>query len=184
MARKAAQGKMQISSVGICSRKNRRAGFTLLEIVLVIFIISLFAAVVLPSFSGVGTGGLKAETKRVASLLRYLNDSAIYTKNTFDLTFDFQSRQMTWSSPDGNKSKELGKITSVLLSSKGSIREGQVTVFFSPLGLKENIEVTLVDDASNDIKDGMKNEMKVSMNALSGRVKITDQDSRPPNSGQ
>src|ERR1039458_8418838 len=43
MARKAAQGKMQISSVGICSRKNRRAGFTLLEIVLVIFIISLFA---------------------------------------------------------------------------------------------------------------------------------------------
>lgn len=177
MARKAAPGKMQISPAGICSRENRRAGFTLLEIILVIFIISLFAAVVLPSFSGVGTGGLKAESKRVASLLRYLNDSAIYSKKTFDLTFDFQARQMTWSSPDGTKSQELAKITSVSLPSKGQVREGQVKVFFSPLGLRENIEITLADDVSNDTKDGIKNEMKVTMNALSGRVKITDQDS-------
>ncbi|MGC2064392.1 MAG: prepilin-type N-terminal cleavage/methylation domain-containing protein, partial [Thermodesulfovibrionales bacterium] len=164
---------------GICSRTDRRlcgslsrrlsrrSGFTLLEIVLVVFIISLFAAMALPSFSNVGSGGLKNEAKKLASLLRYLNDSSIYTKKSFQLNFDFREKRVSWNGPEGEKSQELGKITAVTLASKGVLREGQVIIFFGPLGLGENIEITL---------NKGEHEARVSMNSLSGRVKITSND--------
>ncbi len=159
---------MLISPAGICSKRSGRSGFTLLEIVVVIFIISLFAAVVLPSFTGIGADGLKTEARKLASLLRYLNDSATYNKQTYTLTFDFHEKTMSWEGPDGSRSQDLGKITSVFLPSKGVVREGQLSVKFGPLGLRENIEITL------DNKD--RQEMKVGMNSLSGRVKITSNE--------
>jgi len=162
---------MLISPTGICSRRDRRlsrnAGFTLLEIVLVVFIISLFTALALPSFSNLGSSGLKNDAKKLASLLRYLNDSAIYTKKNVQLTFDFREKTLSWNGPDGEKSQELGNITAVTLPSKGVVREGQVLVFFGPLGLGENIEITL---------DKGEHEARVTMNSLSGRVKITDNE--------
>lgn len=155
---------MLISPTGICSKTGGRSGFTLLEIVLVVFIISLFTALALPSFSNLGVGGLKNDAKKLASLLRYLNDSSIYTKKDLQLHFDFTEKTVSWSGPEGEKSRELGNITAVTLPSKGTIREGQVLVFFGPLGLGENIEITL---------NKGEHEAKVTMNSLSGRVKIT-----------
>lgn len=159
---------MLISPTGICSSKGRRlcrrSGFTLLEIVLVVFIISLFTALALPSFSNLGSRGVKNDAKKLASLLRYLNDSSIYTKKNFQLNIDFREKRVSWNGPDGDKSQELGNITAVTLLSKGVVREGQVIIFFGPLGLGENIEITLNKD---------EHEAKVSMNSLSGRVKIT-----------
>lgn len=155
---------MLISPTGICSRTGRRSGFTLLEIILVVFIISLFTALVLPSFSNLGAGGLKNDAKKLASLLRHLNDSSIYTKKNFQLNFDFREKTVSWNGPDGEKSRELGNITAVTLPSKGIVREGQVLVFFGPLGLGENIEITL---------NKGEHEARVTMNSLSGRVKIT-----------
>ncbi|MBA4372452.1 MAG: hypothetical protein C0402_06275 [Thermodesulfovibrio sp.] len=146
---------------------SRNFGFTLLEIILVVFIISLFTAFALPSFSNLGSGGLKNDAKKFASLLRYLNDSSIYTKKDFQLNFNFSDKTVSWNGPEGEKSRELGAITSVTLPSKGIVREGQIIVFFGPLGISENIEITLSKG---------EHEAKISMNSLSGRVKITDNE--------
>lgn len=166
---------MLISPAGICSSAggrlsrglSRNCGFTLLEIILVVFIVSLFTAFALPSFSNLGSAGLKNDANKLASLLRDLNDSSIYTKKEFQLSVDFREKRVSWNGPDGEKSRELGRITAVTLPSKGVVREGQVIVFFGPLGLGENIEITL---------NKGEHEARVSMNALSGRVKISGND--------
>jgi general secretion pathway protein H len=142
---------------------SRGPGFTLLEMVVVVFIISLFVAMVIPSFYGAGESRLHADARKTAALLRYLNDSAIYTKETYPLTFDLQDRRMTWNSPDGEKTEDMKSLAGVTLPSKGDVTEGSVTVFFGPLGLPENVDVHLrVED----------DEMTVTFNPLSGRALI------------
>ncbi len=140
-----------------------QAGFTLLEMVVALFIISLFAAMVIPSFYGSSQRRLDADARKTASLLRYLNDSAIYTKDTYPLTFDLQGHRITWTGPDGKKAEDVGSLAGVTLPSKGDVTEGTVTVFFGPLGLSENVAVHLRN------KDG---GMTVTFNPISGRAEI------------
>jgi prepilin-type N-terminal cleavage/methylation domain-containing protein len=140
-----------------------RTGFTLLEMVVAVFIISLFVAMVIPSFYKAGESRLNADARKTAALLRYLNDSAIYTKETYPLTFDIQDRRITWKGPDGEKTEDMKSLTGVTLPSKGEVTEGSVTVFFGPLGLSENVDVHL------RVEDDM---MTVTFNPISGRALI------------
>ena len=140
-------------------------GFTLLELIVTIFIVSLITAFVLPSFFRTGDSALRADARKTASLLRYLNDSSIYTKATFALRFNLEDGTISWDSPEGKKTETIRSVAGLKLPSKGEIRKGDVTVFFGPLGAQEAIEVDLRDhDAS----------MSVVLNPLSGRVKIDE----------
>jgi len=153
---------------------SRHEGFTLLELIVVIFIISLLAAVIFPSFSGLGENRLKSEAKKAASLLRYLNDSAIFTKETYSLKFDLQEGLISWKGPDGEKAEKIKSLAGIRLPSKGEVKEGQVTVFFGPLGIQENIEILLKDKGEG---------MRVTLNPVSGRVKINPNDALDDRTG-
>ncbi len=142
-----------------------RSGFTLLEILAVIFIVSLVSVLVFPSFAGFGEKGIRSEARKIASLLRYLNDSAIYTKQTYPLTFDFSDGSLGWKDPEGEKTDRMKTLFSVDLQSRGELKEGQVTVFFGPTGGQEFIKVRL--------KDGEKG-LTVAFNPASGRTKIIE----------
>jgi general secretion pathway protein H len=141
----------------------RRTGYTLLELIVVIFILSLLAVVIFPSLSWLGEKSVSSEAKKTASLLRYLNDSAIYTKKTFSLTFDLSEGIITWKGPDGERTQEMKSLESVTLPSKGEAKEGQVTVFFGPLGIGESVEVSFKDKDEG---------LRVTLNQVSGRVRI------------
>lgn len=142
----------------------KSSGFTLLELIAVVFIISILAAIVLPSFYDRGESALKSQAGKIASLLRYLNDSSIAMKESYSLQFDFTGGQMSWKGPDGEKSEAMGQITSVKLPSKGDVREGQLIVFFGPLGIEESIDIYLANGDAH---------LNVALNRISGRVKIT-----------
>ena len=141
-----------------------KAGFTLLELAIVVFIVSLIAALVFPAFFRTGSE-IKAEARKTASLLRYLNDNAIATKNTYPLKFNLQDGVLSWSGPDGDKTDKLKQLASVELTSRGEIKEGEVTVFFGPYGLQENLALHLREEDR---------ELTVSLNPMSGRVKIEE----------
>jgi len=94
---------MPISRTGISSKR----GFTLLEIVVVLFIVSLVMAIVLPSFAGFGESKLKSESKEIASILRYMNDSAVSRKETFLIRFDLDKNMVTWQDLMERKRKSL-----------------------------------------------------------------------------
>lgn len=152
----------------ICNLKSvicnsRKGGFTLLELIVVIFIISLVMAIVMPSFSYFGEGKLKSEAKEIASILRYMNDSAISRKETFPVRFELDKNTVYWSGPDGEKTKKFDDMTGITTQSTGRVTEGEITVFFSPFGIQENLSVHM----SHEDK-----EHTVTLNHLSGRVKI------------
>lgn len=141
-----------------------KAGFTLLELTVVVFIIALMTSIVFPAFYS-WNNRVRTDARRTASLLRYLNDSAISAKETYPLKFNLREAELSWKGPDGEKSERVKSLAGVDLQSQGELKEGEVTVFFSPLGIGEYMALHLRD---ND------KEMTVSINPVGGRVKIAE----------
>jgi general secretion pathway protein H len=150
---------MPISKAGISSNP----GFTLLELIVVLFVVSLIAAVVLPSFAGFGESKLKSEAREIASVLRYVSDSAGSRKETLQMKFDLDKNLISWKEPEGDKTRKFDDMTGITTQSLGRVSNGELIFFFEPLGVRENLSV--------HIGKGDKN-MTVTLNHLSGRVKI------------
>src|SRR5512142_3303879 len=131
--RKAETGRMRTSRAGILSSR----GVTLLELVVVLFVVSIIAAIVLPSFAGFGEGKLKSEAREIASVLRYLNDSAASRKETFLLKFDLDKNLLSWKGPDGEKTRRFDDMTGVTTQSLGTVSRGELIFLFEPLGIRE-----------------------------------------------
>jgi prepilin-type N-terminal cleavage/methylation domain-containing protein len=163
--KKAGKEKMRISRAGISSK----LGFTLLELVVVLFVISLVTALVLPSFIGFGETRLKSEAREMASILRYMNDSAISRKETFSMRFDLNEGRVYWKGPDGDRSGRFADMTGITTQSTGKVSEGEITLFFEPLGIQENLSVHMGSDDK---------EMEITLNHLSGRVKIVSKSEK------
>lgn len=163
MEKRAVREKMQISKTGIY---NSNKGITLIELILVISILSISAALIFPSFSVFETTKLKADAKKIASILRYLNESAITTKETASLKIDLKKKLLIYSDTEGKKEELFETIRSAELQSKGMLSDGEITLFFYHSGAVENINIYLSDKKSNLI---------VTLNHLSGRVKIIEQ---------
>ncbi len=141
------------------------SGFTLLELIVVIFIISVILAIALPSFTGIGESKLKSDSKKAASILRYLNDTAITTKESIEMKVHLKDKTLYYKGPEGEKKERLENLNGISLQSKGLVSKGEVTVFFNSSGAYENIQIHL--------KDG-KSSTTVELNPSSGRVRITD----------
>jgi general secretion pathway protein H len=154
---------MLISRAGICNKR----GFTLLELIVVLFIISIIAAIVLPSFAGFGESRLKSEAREVASILRYMNDSAVSRKETFFVRFDLENNIVSWKGPDGEKTKKFTDMTGVTTQSGGTLSKGELIVFFEPAGIRENLSVHMRRENKN---------MTITLNHLSGKVKIVQNE--------
>jgi Tfp pilus assembly protein FimT len=140
-------------------------GFTFLDLIVALFLISLITAIVMPSFAGFGERKVKSEAREVASILRFVHDSAISRKETYWIKFDLDGNVIAWNSPDGEKMKRIGNLTGLSTQSMGTVSRGEVTLFAGPLGLNENISLHI---GSGD------EDMTVTFHHLSGKVKITE----------
>lgn len=159
MGKKAEKEKMLTSRTGTCSN----CGFTLLELIIVLFIVSLVMAIILPSFAGFGENKLKSEAREMASILRYMSDSALSRKETFSMRFDLDKNMVYWKGPDGEKTRRFDDLTGVTTQSTGIVSKGELIFFFEPLGIQENLDVQM----SRGKKD-----VTITLNHLSGKVKI------------
>jgi len=65
-----------------------QAGFTLLELAVVLLLIGLFSALILPVFGGFGDGALKAEARRLAATVRHLYNESALSGRPYRLRFD------------------------------------------------------------------------------------------------
>ena len=164
MGKKAAKGRMRTSQITIC--KGPAKGFTLLELLLVLCLVSLLMAIVFPSLYGADGVRLKADAKRIASVLRYLNDSSIEKRSLFSY-IRFGENAISWKGPDVEKTEQFKSLSSVELPSKGNVSEGQVIVSFGPLGIQENLMVHLRQSGET---------IMVAFNQVSGRATIKTDD--------
>ena len=150
---------MPTLKIGICNNK----AFTLLELVVIIFILALVIAISFPSFSLQKDGKLKSEAGHIASILRYLNDSAISTKETYTVSINFKEKTLHYKGPEGENVERIDNLSRITMQSKGNVSDGEVTVFLSPAGASENFSIHLT---------GVESSVDVVFNALSGRVKV------------
>jgi prepilin-type N-terminal cleavage/methylation domain-containing protein len=145
--------------------KKGSRGFTLLELVVALFLVSVIAAVILPSFTGFGARKVKSEAREIASILRFLNDSAISRKETYWITFDLDGNMIKWKTPEGEKTKGFDSLTGITTQSTGTLSKGEVTFSIEPLGFRENLSVLVGAGDEN---------MIITFNHLNGKVKIKE----------
>ena len=145
-----------------------RRGFTLMEIVVVLFIISLVMALVMPSFRGLGEGALKAEVNRLASTLRYVYDEAVGKKQRYLFTINLDEGFWGFNGGDERRIHRLEddvEIRDLVLPSRGKISEGEVILEFGPLGPDEPLILHLGRGEE---------EYTIIFNNLIGRVKVLE----------
>lgn len=73
-------------------RASREAGFTLIELGLVILILGVILAITLPRLGNRAYAQLDSETRKLALAFRYLRHAAILNGRTYRLMYDLDSR--------------------------------------------------------------------------------------------
>jgi len=84
------------------------------------------------------------------------------------MKFNLDDNQVSWKGPEGEKTIEFDTMTGVTTQSTGLLSKGELTFFFEPLGIRENISVHM--------SRGEKT-MTITVHHLSGKVKIKDEGS-------
>lgn len=145
-----------------------KTGFTLLELVIVIFIISLATALIMPSFIDIGGDTLKAEAKHLSNTLRYVYDEAVAKKRIYTLKFNLDDNSWGFEGEKEGRSFRTKKgvdLTDIMIPSLGRVSEGEVIVKFGPLGPEEPMILHLAKDEA---------EYTILFNHLNGRTKILE----------
>lgn len=144
---------------------NNYRGVTLIELITVLFIVSLIAVIIFPSFGIFSKNKLNSEAREIGSILKYLNENASSSKETFSLIFNFDEQTLIWNEREGQRKKKFEDISGVETQSNGLVNKGELILFFPPTGIQQNIIVHLNKDDKKLI---------VKLNHLNGKIKIYD----------
>jgi prepilin-type N-terminal cleavage/methylation domain-containing protein len=132
-------------------RVARQAGFTLIEMTVVIVILSVVAFLVLPRLPFAHERDLKTSARTLAASLRYLGDLAISSKQHYRLRFTLVTNEITVTRviPEGDE-LPVTDVTLTRLSLRdgivfadvvtpqlGKVAEGKAVLDFGPLGVEE-----------------------------------------------
>lgn len=130
---------MPISTTGDCRRRAGRgaaeAGFTLLEIALVVLIIGVMLTLLVPRLRDPGRAELDAQAKRLTLIFRLLRSEAVLNGDAYRLNYDLD-QQRYWAAPhEGGDLTEFAK-------DMGSLARG--TQLHAPVGISDVVLPTLV----------------------------------------
>lgn len=71
--------------------KKNQAGFTLMEILLVVFLLGAFLSVAAPGMFATGDMSLRSASRGLVSTIRHLYSRAVFEKRVYRLSFDIDS---------------------------------------------------------------------------------------------
>lgn len=147
---------------------NPKSGFTLIEILVVVFIISLTIALVMPNFLSTGKNALKTEARHMSSALRYIYDEAVGKKQTYLFNINLDENSWGFTSEQETRSfmtKGGVEVSDVITLANGEISEGELLIEFGPMGPEESILLHLKKGES---------AYTIIFNHLSGRTKVLE----------
>lgn len=142
------------------TRRTDRAGFTLVEIVVVMVLISLFMVLSVPLFSNVGTSSLGTSARRLSGTIKYLFNESAMSGLEYRLIYDLD--QGTYhaqilevdgellDAPDQGRQAALKgdiRFKDLHLPGRGKFTAGQVTTRLHPSGWVEETIIHLEDGA-------------------------------------
>lgn len=153
-----------------------RSGFTLIELMVVIVVLSLVSIISLPLLANRGEGDERLKLRRIAGTVKQLYNEATLTRDEHLLTFDFSRNSLLAfrlrSSSGVVEKVPFGRemmlaplqIKQIDIKGKGSFRTGQVSVRVFPLGWMEQTRL-LVRKENGD-------EIQLAFSPLTGSVTI------------
>lgn len=146
---------MPISPTGISTDRN---GFTLIELVVVMVILTMIGLISLPLLVGRIGGDERTMTRRIAGTVKELYNEATLTRDEHQLVFDLdrnslQSYRLRSSSTRVEREPfrrelKLDPLTlqQIDVEGQGSFRSGQITVRVFPLGWMEQTRLLVRHD--------------------------------------
>ena len=141
-----------------------RSGFTLIELMVVIVILSLVGFISLPLLGNRGEGDERLKLRRIAGTVKQLYNEATLTRDEHLLTFDLNRNSILafrLRSSSGVVEKEpFGRevmlsplqIEQVDVEGKGTFRAGQVFVRVFPLGWMEQTHLLVRKENGNEVR--------------------------------
>lgn len=139
-------------------KKDHHAGFTLVEIIVVMVLISLFMVLSIPMFGNIGTGSLDSSARRLSGTIKYLyNESALSGleyRLIYDLDHGTYSAQILAADgrlldaeDQGRQAALKGSVRfeDLHLPGRGHFSMGQVTTRIDPSGWIEETIIHLAD---------------------------------------
>lgn len=174
------------SRVGISNRGPacQQAGFTLFELVVVLFIVSLISLVVFPRLQGFLAPDLPGTARHLIAMIRHLHDEAEATKQIYRLNYnlgtgEYWASVVNETSAAGGGSQEVNpammkhvvlpnrvRFKDITTLHQGKVSEGQAFTQFYPSGRVEKTLIHLTLD-----KDQV---LALIINPLTGAVKVYD----------
>jgi general secretion pathway protein H len=168
------------------------AGFTLLEIAVVLFIIGLTLTLVTPYIGGIRISRLKGESRKLAGRAAYLYDTASARKLVMQLSIDLDGNRyfvhrldpyapepaLVESTEPGTQPVILPdgiRIRDVTVEGAGTVTRGIAHCLFYPEGY---VDATVVH-----LKDDVGSVMTLIFQPLTGRVRILKGDFVPSERG-
>ena len=152
---------MPTSTAGIC---NKRSGFTLVELVVVLFLIGLFSALTLPMLTGFGADNLNLSARRIALTVKYLFNEAALSGRVYRLSYDLDRE--TYLAKEQKADGDLvpvagvgaerhleGKVRfeDITVAGSGTTNAGTVTVDIHPEGWLPETTIHLKDDKGRQL---------------------------------
>ncbi len=144
-------------------RHIRTAGFTLIEISLVLLIIAIVLALAVPRLRSISGAELSAQARRLSNTFRYLRSEAILSGQVYQLRYDL-NRQRYWAALDPESREEgdaglgseslirplslpspVGISDIVLPETVGKVQGGVVWTNFYPDGVIDTTVIHLDD---------------------------------------
>jgi prepilin-type N-terminal cleavage/methylation domain-containing protein len=164
------------------------AGFTLIEIAVVLVLMALMALLIMPSVKGLHTSRLKHETRRLAGRANFLYEEAAANKVVLRLTFNLDAQSYSVSRLDPHATNpvflpdlENGaapvvlpddvRLRDVTVEGRGTFTKGTVSCDFYPEGYVDATVVHMRDPAGA--------VFTLSFQPLTGRVSIAAGDLTP-----
>jgi general secretion pathway protein H len=168
--------------------RGAAAGFTLLELAVVLFIMGLIMMIAMPYFGGLRSAQLKSEARRLASRANYLYEEAGAQKVLLRLSFDLDNNSYIVTRLDPfalrpafmpERGPAGGRVTipagvrlrDVWVEGAGAFRRGVVSSQFYPGG---SVDATVIH-----LADEHRTVFTLSINPFSGRVAIMRGDLSP-----
>jgi general secretion pathway protein H len=140
--------------------RSERDGFTLIELAVVVFLITLFAAFAVPRIADVAAVELGATARRLGQTVRYLYEEAALRGTIYGLTVDLdrqrisvvrldpESGEFTEDDELLSRATELPKtvrLAAVVLPSVGRLEAGVAPIYFYPEGFADRAWIQLAD---------------------------------------
>ncbi|MGH7802975.1 MAG: pilus assembly FimT family protein [Candidatus Binatia bacterium] len=158
-----------------------RDGFTLIELVVVAFLISLFAAFAAPRIADLAGVELGASARRLGQMVRYLYEESALRGTIYGMTLDLDRQRISVVKLDPetgefaedeellSRATELPdnvRLVAVVLPSVGRLQEGVAPIYFYPEGFADPAWIQLADTRNRVVT--------VVVDPIRGRTEIAD----------